>query len=125
MKKYFSKKTGEEIKFGDVVEFSSTKEYGNSAQYSQIRVTFFPDVADDLVKLGFIEVKDVKDGDENPKTQGKEKQPFTSEVFGQQLLQSLYSENKALLKRVQALEAKIRIYDSLFSNISNHSTPKK
>lgn len=125
MKKYFSKKTGEEIKFGDVVEFSSTKEYGSSTQYSQIRVTFFPDVADDLVKLGFIEVKDVKDGDENPKTQEKVKQPNASEVFDRQLLQSLYSENKALLKRVQALETKIRIYDNLFSNISNHSTPKK
>ena len=125
MKKYFSKKTGEEIKFGDVVEFSSTKEYGNSTQYSQIRVTFFPDVADDLVKLGFIEVKDVKDGDENLKTQKKEGWPNISEEYGQQLLQSLYSENKALLKRVQALENKIKTYDSLFSNISNHSTPKK
>ena len=125
MKKYFSKKTGEEIKFGDVVEFSSTKECDSSTQYSQIRVTFFPDVADDLVKLGFIEVKDVKDGDENPKTQKKEKWPNTSEVYDECLLQSLYNRNQALEKRIQALENKIKTYDSLFSNISNHSTPKK
>ena len=125
MKKYFSKKTGEEIKFGDVVEFGTSVQDKDSFQKTSIKATFFPAIAEDLAKLGFIVIKDVKDGDENPKKQVKKEQPNTSEVFDQQLFQSFYNEYKALQKRVQALEDKIKTYDQLFYNITNHSAPVK
>lgn len=61
MKKYFKKDSNIEINFGDTVAFVRTGEFNGMDTYTKIEGEITPDNIDDLVELGYVDVKEVKE----------------------------------------------------------------
>ena len=65
MKKYFKKDSNIEVNFGDNVAFVKQGEYNGLNMYNKIEGEITPDNIDDLVHLGFVDVKEVEEPKEN------------------------------------------------------------
>ena len=65
MKKYFKKDSNIEINFGDTVAFVKSGEFNGMNTYTKIEGEITPDNIDDLIGLGYVDVKEVKESDTN------------------------------------------------------------
>lgn len=111
MKKYFMKDSGEELKFGDMIELDFTKDTKNGhICHHHLECKFIPGLIPMLLEQGIIKEEEFKD--ENPDTTSNENYDIAKDIIS-------IIENLAL--KVQKMESTIANLNKIVRKLQHNA----
>lgn len=100
-KKYFLKETGEELKFGDVIELNCVKELEDGRAIVEREIKFSPETVEGLLSLGILEIKE-------PLIDFSDEEEEDCDCPYDEVIQDIIETQEELEKRVDKIEEQIK-----------------
>ena len=97
-KKYFMKETDDELQFNDIIELDFVGEEDGVTKHSHLEIEFLPELVDQLLEEGVIEVQETDEEDED----------LIDFEDAEKVLQDHEQMIEHLTERIEALEKDIK-----------------
>lgn len=112
-KKYFLKETGEELKFGDVIELNCVKELEDGRAIVEREIKFSPETVEGLLSLGILETKE-------PLIDFSDEEEEDCDCPYDEVIQDIIETQEELEKRVDKLEEQVKSFTDNFKSNSEY-----